>query len=88
LVTIANASLYTCYSNETPIVVDGKITGYKKELQVYVGQYINGNCENAYVQRMAALNRCNDIVSDKLRTACMPKVSQPFENVTRVFTVL
>lgn len=88
LVTIANASLDACYSNGTPLVTNGKITGYKKELQVYVGQYINGDCENAYVQRMAALNRCDDIVSDKLRTSCKPKVAQPFADVTRVSTAL
>jgi hypothetical protein len=84
LVTVANASLDPCHSNDTPIVANGKITGYKTESQVYVGQYTNGDCENAYVQRMAALNRCEDIASDKLRASCKPKVSQPFEDVTRV----
>lgn len=86
IVTAANASLDACYDNHSLIVTKGKITGFKTEFQLYVGQYRNGSCEEVYVQRMAALNRCNDIVSAKLRTACEPKVSQPSEDVKRVST--
>jgi len=88
LVTAANASLGACYSSDTPIVVNGKITGYQTEYQAYVGQTKNGDCEDAYVQRMAALDQCQYIANATLKSSCEPKVSQPSYGVQRVNSTL
>lgn len=83
-VTAANPQEALCYSNRIPQVNADKISGYKAESQVYYGQYINSGCESVFVQRMAALDRCQQIVKADLRTACEPKVSHPATGVERV----
>ena len=80
ILTAAQASLTECYSNSQPVQEHGIITSYK----VQPGSYLNGDCESVYVQRMAALDRCQSIVDAKLRAECRPKVLQPSSTVTRV----
>lgn len=88
MLTAANASLDTCYTNRSPIVENGVVAGYKTEYQLYVGQYVQGDCEDVYVQRMAALGRCQEIVDAKFQADCTAKITQPFERVTRVTSAL
>jgi hypothetical protein len=87
LVTAAHANLNACYSNQSPIVVDNKITGYKTENQLYIGQHINGDCQTAFTQHMAALNQCQS-VADNLKDACTKEIDRPFNNITRTHAAL
>lgn len=92
-ITAANGNLDSCHTNKTPLVVDGKITGYKSELQVYDGQYTNGDCESVFVERMAALNQCQNVHITKFLATntdvnCMSWITHPAEGVTRISTVM
>lgn len=89
LTSMANANLDNCHVTDEAIIHSGKmITGYKPAQGLQPGQYETYyDCENAYVQRMAALNQCAAITQQSLRDACYPKVVRPFDGVTRVTSI-